>query len=1126
MSIFSNMAPDTMDLLDKLNPPPFEFKHALVSCMRMEIYFKAKNIRSDKEKIYLVLFNSDFEMKKFLLERKEEYLSGTWRQFKLRLKKYKQSMALEKLLKNKQDDKVRTKDWLEKAILIAEDADLNQDYAKMLIYNTAFNYRNSLMLDKSQFMKEDIYKNKEKICYEVGIFEEQLKIYEKNEERKLKNYVNQNKSEPIKPIGDIKTNINVKKKEIREVEVNQIEIKKLKNELQEEIKINGEKLNAIIDLGSEINLISENKTKERGLIIENCEKIILKNVFGKIKEVNKMVKITLDMRGRIVTEDFYVTSFAEEDVEVLIGYNTVNKLNRDIQEIENLINKFPKLFDEERTEGYEDIICEIETKPGRKVNIKSRKIAQEYIKGATKTINKLLEMGYIEPSTSSWCNPMKPVPKGKDDVRITSNMQFLNSIVEDNNYTIPRIQEIIEKTQGMQYFTVLDLKDGYFQIKINPEHKFKTAFYFRNRLYQYTRMPQGFKNSPAIFQAIMDRVLYRYLDIECCVYLDDIIIFGRTEEEHDRHLDNILQTLMDAKFKINVEKMQYKQKKVKILGMLVDGVKKYPIDEKIKKTLEFKTPTNKKELQSFLGFVNYYRNYIKNIATISAPLYEASKTKNEEIMWNDECEEAFNKLKEKLSSEVSNYIPDIEKPFILTTDASNTGIGACLQQEDKGELRVIDWASKKLTPAEKKYGITEKEFLAMAWAIEHYEYYLRGRKFTVITDHIALLSSRNKHIFGNLRLERMRERLQEYDFDIKYKKGEELVDADTMSRIYEEPEPRENLRDKNKNVMIGNDNKWYYRISEKEIRVFPEIKEREEILRKAHEETTAHGGQQALEYEIKKEYYWPKLADSIKRFIKNCEACVINDQKTAGGENFVATERPLEIMAMDLMFVDQKNVLLTCIDYYTRLVRVFEIESKEPKSILNGMGKIFNEIGFPRMLITDNGKEFTAGEVKRYLCENNVEHHTISVEKHQANGRVERLHRTIWQALRKYTVGEITNLEKLIESIVEKINNTYHRGIKCTPNEAWNEPENKTVKEMNSNESEYNKEFKRCFREKFNEGDEVFIQTTSLKAQNKLNDKFDERGIVLRSLENDSYLIKSRDKTFKKSHSQLKRVPL
>lgn len=640
-------------------------------------------------------------------------------------------------------------------------------------------------------------------------------------------------------------------------------------------------------------------------------------------------------------------------------------------------------------------------------------------------------------------------------------------------------------------------------------------------------MPQGFKNSPGIFQLIMDRILASQLDKKCCVYLDDIIVFGKTEQEHDNNLNEVLKLLEAANLKVNINKIQYKASEVRLLGCVIDGVKQKPISEKQKKILEFTLPGSKTELQRFLGFVNYYRKFIPNCAHIASPLYDALKGKDQIIIWDEEKEKSFENLKKIVSSKISTYIPDFNEPFVVTTDASNTGIGAILKQIINGEERVVDWASKKLSDAEKKYGITEKEFLAMAWAIEHYEYYLKGRKFKVITDHQALIAMKNKEIFGSLKLERMRERLQQYDFTIEYKKGETLIDADAVSRLNETINDLTEYEKKSKNLISGNDGKYYWKIDGNTIKECPKIIDRLNIAKQAHDDVE-HRGRDATASEIKNKYYWPNMIDTVTTMIKHCEPCNKNYQKNNGGEVYIASSNPFEKIGIDLLMIAQDRPVLTFIDYYTRIAKIRLLKSKSEIEITKALEEIFNETGYPKLLISDNGKEFVNKKIEKILNAHSVSHHKCSPEKHQSNGRVERLHRTIWQGIRKYQLGEIKDYNELnceLQMLIEKYNNTEHRAIGLTPNEAliefMNQSENLIIKSH-----KYEKEFKTLNRENFEEGEEVYLKRSLINLQTKKDSLFDKKVKIIKKLDNDSYLVQDKEKIFKRNHYSLKKMLL
>ncbi|KAI4293379.1 hypothetical protein PAPHI01_2653, partial [Pancytospora philotis] len=277
-----------------------------------------------------------------------------------------------------------------------------------------------------------------------------------------------------------------------------------------------------------------------------------------------------------------------------------------------------------------------------------------------------------------------------------------------------------------------------------------------------------------------------------------------------------------------------------------------------------------------------------------------------------------------------------------------------------------------------------QEFLAVAWGIKHFDYHLRGRPFKVRTDHSALTSVKTKETFGNDRLERMREELQEYDFEVEYVKGTELIEADAISRIYEEPSSYTEYEMSSKCLLRDASGAHFWKLRDGSVKVLPQIAERIDIIAKAHVESTGHRGREAVMKVICEKYYWPNLQDAVGAYIRSCDACCQNRQKTAGGETFITTARPLELAAVDLFFPSQKQVVLTFIDFYTRLVRAVMVPSKSPSDIVAALRSIFADLGYPLKLVADNGREFTGKEMKAYLADCGIVLHPVSSEKHQS----------------------------------------------------------------------------------------------------------------------------------------------
>lgn len=398
-------------------------------------------------------------------------------------------------------------------------------------------------------------------------------------------------------------------------------------------------------------------------------------------------------------------------------------------------------------------------------------------------IQKLLDNKIIRPSISPYSAPVWIVPKkmdasGKRKYRMVIDFRKLNEITVEDKYPLPRIDEILDNLGKCVYFTTLDLAQGFHQIELDSESIEKTAFTVNNGHYEYLRMPFGLKNAPATFQRMMDEVLKDYLYKFCFVYMDDVVIFSKSLQEHLLHIRQIFSRLKEVNLKVQLDKSEFLCKEVAFLGHVItpEGIKPNP--SKIEAIQKYPIPKTTKEIKAFLGLIGYYRRFIANFANITSPMTKCLK-KEAKIDTNDpDYLECFHLCKDLLVNAPILKYPDFSKPFKLTTDASNIAIGGVLSQNNQP----IGYYSRTLNSAERNYSTIEKELLAILDSTKHFRPYLYGRRFTIETDHNPLVwLSKIKE--PNSRLIRWKLKLEEFDFEIVYKKGKENKVADALSRI-------------------------------------------------------------------------------------------------------------------------------------------------------------------------------------------------------------------------------------------------------------------------------------------------------------------------------------------------------
>lgn len=475
----------------------------------------------------------------------------------------------------------------------------------------------------------------------------------------------------------------------------------------------------------------------------------------------------------------------KNEIEKLIRTDHLTQIEK--QNLLDVIlrNQAVLLKTDEKLSATTAIKHKIVTKDEEPTYTKSYRYPHHFKKDIEDQIQEMLENGIIQHSSSPYSSPIWVVPKKKDasgirKVRVVIDYRKLNEKTVDDKYPIPQIEEILDNLGKSVYFTTLDLKSGFHQIEMDPKHRNKTAFSTALGHFEFTRMPFGLKNAPATFQRAMNNILGDYIGKICYVYLDDIIIIGFNLENHMENLSKILQRLSDFNLKIQLDKCEFLKRETEFLGHVItpDGIKPNP--DKIKKILEWSLPKSPKEIKQFLGLTGYYRKFIKDYSKITKPMTRYLKKDAKVDVSNSDYIKAFNELKEIITSDQILAYPDFNLPFILTTDASNYALGAVLSQIQNGIEKPIAFGSRTLNKTEANYSTTEKEALAIMWAIDKYKPYLYGNKFLLITDHKPLTFIKSS--FKNSKILRWRLELENFDYEVKYKEGKTNVVADALSR--------------------------------------------------------------------------------------------------------------------------------------------------------------------------------------------------------------------------------------------------------------------------------------------------------------------------------------------------------
>ncbi len=715
----------------------------------------------------------------------------------------------------------------------------------------------------------------------------------------------------------------------------------------------------------------------------------------------------------------------------------------------------------------------IRQRPYRVPETKREQIAKE--------VQKMLVSNIIQPSASPWSSPVLLLEKPNGEFRFCVDYRRLNAETKKDAYPLPRIDETLDALGNAAWFTTLDLQSGFWQIPVKPEDREKTAFVTQNGHYEFCVMPFGLANAPATFQRLMDLVLSGLHWTHCLVYLDDIIVFAPTEEEHLKRLDLVLGRMAKAKLTLKTSKCQWLKNSVKFLGHIVskEGVAVDP--QKVQSVSSFPVPLNKTDVRSFLGLTSYYRRFIPEFARRSKPLADLTKKKCL-FNWTEEVQKSFDDLKQCLTTTPILRCPDFNLPFKLYTDACDYGIGAVLAQEAPDGEVVIAYASRLLKSSEKKYAVLQKEALGIVWSLKHFYPYLYGRHFVIVTDHRPLKWLKTMNAPNNL-FARWISEIQAFDFEVVHRPGRLHSNADTLSRYPETEESNvmeisENkygevqaddsytgawIRFLKKNTKPS-DQKLAAKMEKEKDRYFLEDdclfrrclskagKTRNQfvvpktmvgqLLVKFHDNPmSSHPGFFRMYRKIQQSYFWPTMKTDIKRHVKHCSDCAkFKSTKPATKTPLknIVTEKPMEIVAMDfvgpLPKSDRGNVYaLVMIDHFTRWPVVYAVENTEAETVARKIIEFIHIYGIPEQFLTDRGSQFTSALVKSLCRQLGVNKIFTCAFRPSSNGLNEHLNGTLFQGVKMYASKKPSTWDEYLDAVTFAYRSTPHSVTQQTP---------------------------------------------------------------------------------------------
>ncbi|GBN83301.1 Retrovirus-related Pol polyprotein from transposon 297, partial [Araneus ventricosus] len=629
-----------------------------------------------------------------------------------------------------------------------------------------------------------------------------------------------------------------------------------------------------------LNLDHKPKTIDKGAVIATCEPVV-----------------DIVSRPQGLSESLRLPSILEN----LEGLNEEQRTA-----VKELLQEFQNLFSTSDSDVGRCNMTQHRINTGNHPPIKQypRRLPLAKKEEAERLVKEMVDNGIIEESSGPWASPIVLVKKKDGSTRFCVDYRKLNEITIKDSYPLPRIDDTLDALNGSQWFSTLDLKSGYWQVEIQPEDKEKTAFTTGQGLWQFKEMPFGLCNAPATFGRLMETVLRGLTSEACLVYLDDIIIVGRTFQEHLNNIRKVFQRLQKANLKLSPKKCRFFRKEVSYLGHIIsaDGVKTDP--GKTKAVIDWPRPETVHDLRSFLGLCTYYRRFVRNFSAIARPLHKLTEARTN-FNWTEECEKSFNSLKQALiTSPVLTY-PRTDKEFILDTDASNEGIGAVLSQKIGNEECVIGYFSKSLASQGTSHG--NADALSRRPCKENCKHCTNAeKKFGMETDiSVKVLTTEDAWSSSEVQKAQLEDpaikpilerKLNSDDRPSWQEIAPESPETKRYWALWDSLHLKDGVLYRKWESDDGSSCRWQLILPKSRI---------QEVLRETHDSASGgHFGVMKTLSKTRERFYWDRLRADVEKWCRECQACGARKgpkTRTKGRLQRYNVGAPFERMALDIL---------------------------------------------------------------------------------------------------------------------------------------------------------------------------------------------------------------------------------